>query len=62
MDDLKNRERYSTTVKNGVKKRLESLKNITGIPKTKLLDEAIDDLFEKYRRLGYRTKEEKSND
>lgn len=50
MSDLKNRERYSTSIDKELLKQLKELSATTKIPATKLLDEAIEELLKKYSR------------
>ena len=50
MSDLKNRERYSTSINKELLKQLKELSAATKIPATKLLDEAIEELLKKYSR------------
>ncbi|ADL11767.1 ribbon-helix-helix domain-containing protein [Acetohalobium arabaticum] len=46
---LKNRTKIGTTLDNDVNEKLEKLHQATNIPKSKLFDEAIEDLYKKYR-------------
>ncbi|MCY7865971.1 ribbon-helix-helix domain-containing protein [Bacillus atrophaeus] len=48
--DLKTRERFSNSLKKELKVELFNLSKHTRIDQSKLLDEAIDDLCEKYKR------------
>jgi len=48
MDDkLKTRMRYTSTIDSGLVKTLKELSGKTRIPQSKLLDEALEDLFKK---------------
>lgn len=44
----KNRERYSTTLRKDLVPAMEKLHSKTRIPKSKLFDEAVDDLLKKH--------------
>ena len=46
--DLKNRVRFSTSLDKDLAKRLDDLSTNTRIPKTKLVDEAIEMLLAKH--------------
>ncbi|MGM0470838.1 MAG: ribbon-helix-helix domain-containing protein [Bacillota bacterium] len=46
---LKNRTKVGTSLKNEVNEKLEKLHQATNIPKSKLFDEAIEDLYQKYK-------------
>jgi predicted transcriptional regulator len=46
---LINRTKIGTTLDNNINKKLEKLHKATHIPKSKLFDEAIEDLYEKYK-------------
>ncbi|WP_300891572.1 ribbon-helix-helix domain-containing protein [uncultured Clostridium sp.] len=46
--DLKNRVRFSTSLDKDLAKRLEDLSITTRIPKSKLVDEAIEILLDKH--------------
>ena len=46
--DLKNRVRFSTSLDKDLAKRLEDLSITTRIPKSKLVDEAIEMLLNKH--------------
>ncbi len=46
--DLKNRVRFSTSLDKDLAKRLEDLSITTRIPKSKLVDEAIEMLLDKH--------------
>lgn len=48
--DLKNRIRFSTSLDKGLSQKLEDLSKSTRIPKSKLLDEAIELLLLKHER------------
>lgn len=48
MGELKNRSRFSSTLDNDNDKDLKKLAKETKINKSKLLDEAIEDLLKKY--------------
>lgn len=50
MSDLKNRTRYSTSIDKELLNKLKELSIITKIPATKLLDEAIEELLNKYSK------------
>lgn len=45
---LKNRKRFTSSLKNDLVPLLDELAQNTRIPKSRLLDEAIEDLLEKY--------------
>lgn len=47
--DLKNRIRFSTSMDIELSKKLEELSKQTRIPKSKLVDEAIEMLVNKYK-------------
>lgn len=47
--DLKNRVRFSTSMDIELSKKLEELSKQTRIPKSKLVDEAIEMLVNKYK-------------
>lgn len=47
MSDLKNRERYTTSVDKEIIKKFRELSEKTKIPMSKLIDEAITDLLKK---------------
>lgn len=47
--DLKNRVRFSTSLDKDLAKRLEDLSITTRIPKSKLVDEAIEMLLNKHK-------------
>lgn len=49
MSDLKNRQRFSNTLPPVLLEAFEELKQLSRIPKSRLLDEAIVDLILKYR-------------
>lgn len=49
MSDLKNRQRFSNTIPPVLKNAFDDLSDLTRIPKSRLLDEAIVDLILKYR-------------
>lgn len=51
MSDLKNRARYSTTIDKELLIKFKELSEETRIASTKLLDEAIEDLLKKYKKL-----------
>jgi predicted DNA-binding protein len=46
---LKNRKKIGTSLKNEVNEKLKKLHEETHIPKSKLFDEAIEDLYKKYK-------------
>nr|DAY96641.1 MAG TPA: Ribbon-helix-helix domain [Caudoviricetes sp.] len=48
--DLKNRIRFSTSMDIELSKKLEELSKQTRIPKSKLVDEAIEMLVNKYNK------------
>lgn len=48
--DLKNRIRFSTSMDIELSKKLEELSKETRIPKSKLVDEAIEMLVNKYNK------------
>lgn len=48
-NDLKNRQRFSNTIPPVLKQAFDNLSDLTRIPKSRLLDEAIADLIIKYR-------------
>lgn len=50
MSDLKNRTRYSTSIDKELLNKLKELSITTKIPATKLLDEAIEELLNKYSK------------
>lgn len=52
--DLKTRKRFTTTIDIGVQKTLQELSQKTRIPQSKLIDEAIMDLYRKYSRWDFR--------
>ncbi|MBS3811956.1 MAG: ribbon-helix-helix domain-containing protein [Halanaerobiales bacterium] len=45
---LKNRTKVTTTIKNELVEKLDTLNNKTRIPKSKLFDEALELLFEEH--------------
>jgi len=45
---LKNRKRFTSSLRNELVPLFDELSKKTRIPKSKLLDEAIDDLLKKY--------------
>ncbi|MBC5648780.1 ribbon-helix-helix domain-containing protein [Christensenella tenuis] len=45
---LKNRKRFTSSLRNELVPLFDELSKRTRIPKSKLLDEAIDDLLKKY--------------
>lgn len=47
--DLKNRVRFSTSLDKDLAKRLDDLSTNTRIPKSKLVDEAIEMLLDKHK-------------
>jgi hypothetical protein len=55
MSDLKNRVRFPSTIKQGNLDLLRGLSDKTRINMSKLIDEALEDLFEKY---GFEQQEE----
>ena len=50
---LKNRRRFTSSLKNELVPEFDRLAKETRIPKTRLLDEAIEDLLMKYRERGW---------
>lgn len=50
MTDLQNRVQYATSIKKELKESMKVLSERTRIPQSKLLDEAIEDLLEKYKK------------
>lgn len=48
MGDLKNRQRYTASLDNGLIEKLKELSTKTKIPQSKLLDEAIELLLQKH--------------
>lgn len=48
---LKNRSRFSTTIDIELDSKLKKLSEITRIPTSKLVDEALEDLMMKYKHL-----------
>ena len=58
--DLKNRVRFSTSLDKDLAKRLDDLSITTRIPKSKLVDEAIEMLLDKHEnKLKFSYKEQK---
>jgi hypothetical protein len=51
--DLKNRTRIGNTVDIELWERFRELSKETRIPMSKLLDEAIQDLLEKYKKISH---------
>lgn len=51
MGELKSRSKYSTNVDKELLTKFKELAEETRIPATKLLDEAIEDLLKKYKKL-----------
>lgn len=49
--ELKNRVRFNSTVTSTNKKVFQELSDITRIPQSRLLDEALNDLFAKYENV-----------
>lgn len=47
---LKNRKRFTSSLKNELIEPFDKLSEETRIPKTKLLDEAIEDLLKKHKK------------
>lgn len=47
----KNRSRFTSSIKNELVKPYNELADRTRIPKSRLLDEAIEDLLKKYEKL-----------
>jgi metal-responsive CopG/Arc/MetJ family transcriptional regulator len=54
--DLKNRKRFTNTLDNKLKEQFDELSKETRIPKSRLLDEAIEDLLKKYGKNNKQTK------
>lgn len=48
---LKNRARLTSTLSNDINNKFTELNNLTRIPKSRLLDEALSDLIKKYSQL-----------
>ena len=48
MNDLKNRERITFSVKKELIDKIKKLSESTRIPQSRLVDEAIEDLLRKY--------------
>lgn len=53
MSDLKTRKRFTSTIDIALQEQLKSLSELTRIPQTRLLDEALEDLFNKYKEKGF---------
>ena len=49
---LVNRTRFTTSIKNELYRELDALTQKTRIPKSRLMDEAIEDLLKKYEKKG----------
>ena len=49
---LVNRTRFTSSLKNDLIKRFNHLADETRIPKSRLMDEAIEDLLKKYEKKG----------
>ncbi len=47
---LRYRKRFTSSLKNELVKEFDELSNKTRIPKSRLLDEAIEDLLKKYKK------------
>ncbi len=47
---LRHRKRFTSSLKNELVKEFDELANKTRIPKSRLLDEAIEDLLKKYKK------------
>ena len=47
---LKNRKRFTSSIKNELAEAFNQLAHDTRIPKSRLFDEAIEDLLKKYRQ------------
>lgn len=47
---LKNRTRFTSSLKNDLVEPFNELSRLTRVTKTKLLDEAIEDLIKKYEK------------
>lgn len=56
MSDLKTRKRFTSTIDIALQEQLKSLSELTRIPQTRLLDEALEDLFNKYKEKGFEIK------
>lgn len=52
--DLKNRSRFGVAIDNKILEELRDLSAKTRIPASKLVDEALEDLIEKYKRKSKR--------
>ncbi len=52
MGDLKSRERYTNSINKELLKKFRKLSEQTRIPQSKLLDEAIEAILEKYKDLS----------
>ena len=50
MSDLVNRQRYTNSIDNELLERLKRLSSVTKIPQSKLLDDAIKLVLEKYEK------------
>jgi len=48
-NQLKNKVRFSSTLPKALNKKFDELARATRIPKSKLLEEAIEDLLKKYQ-------------
>lgn len=46
---LKNRTRFTSSLENKLAQALDELTGVTRIPKSRLLDEAVEDLLLKYK-------------
>lgn len=56
MSDLKTRKRFTSTIDIALQEQLKNLSELTRIPQTRLLDEALEDLFNKYKEKGFEIK------
>lgn len=49
---LVNRTRFTSSMKNELMKEFDTLAQETRIPKSRLIDEAVEDLLKKYKKRG----------
>lgn len=61
MSDLKTRKRFTSTIDIALQEQLKNLSELTRIPQTRLLDEALEDLFNKYKEKGFEIKSPAKN-
>lgn len=59
LSDLKTRKRFTSTIDIALQEQLKNLSELTRIPQTRLLDEALEDLFNKYKEKGFEIKTRK---